>query len=359
MARIGIVGLPNVGKTTLFNALTGLEAVTAPHPFATTEPNVGVAWVVDPLLDEAAKIEGSKKTVYAGLDLLDLPAMATGGQGGGPAGQFLGRLREVEALAVVVRAFVDEAVPAEEAGSDPAEQAEAIGLELVVADSDVFRRSADRVAKEATADPTRKRAAEALARAVAVLDEGEPLRSVDWTEEDRVAFRDLAPLTLKPVVWVINVAEEEEDAAALSGAVAAAVPDGDVVVALSARLEEEAGRLEPEERAELYDGLGMGEGALARIVQASYQALGLLSFYTVGPKESHAWTVRRGASARTAAGKIHSDLERGFIRAEVIPMSDVLAGGGWDAAKAAGSMRLEGKDYVVQDEDVLVIRFSV
>lgn len=357
MARVGIFGLPNVGKTTLFNALTGLTAPTAPHPFSTTEPNVGVARVPDDRLDAAAALEKSAKVVHATLDLLDLPAMAAGGAGFGA--QFLGRLREMEALAAVLRAFIDDAVPATESGTDPVSQAETLLLELALADAEVFSRRAEKAIKEATADPAKRLAAEAFAKAAALLGEGIPLRSAEWSEAQVEAFRDLAPLTLKPVVWVINVGEDLADPGALEAAVTAVVPAGDVVVVVSCGLEEEAARLDDADRAELYEGFGLGEGALARVVRATYDALGLLSFFTVGPKESRAWTVRAGAAAPEAAGKIHSDLERGFIRAEVAPIADVLAAGGWDAAKAAGKVRLEGKEYRVCEGDVMVVRFSV
>lgn len=357
MARVGILGLPNVGKTTLFNALTGLSAPTAAHPFSTTEPNVGVARIPDERLERAAALERSAKTVHATLDLLDLPAMAPGNVGFGA--QFLGRVREMEAVAMVLRAFAADAVPDAESGTDPVLQAETLLLELTLADAEVFSRRAEKAAKEATADASKRIAAEGFARAAAMLGEGIPLRAGSWSEAHLEAFRDLAPLTLKPAVWVINVGEDAADHSALEGAVAAVVPAGDVVVAVSARLEEEAARLEPADRAELYEGLGLGEGALARVVRATYDALGLISFFTVGPKESRAWTVRRGASAPEAAGKIHSDLERGFIRAEVCPIGSVLEAGGWDAAKAAGKVRLEGKEYRVVEGDVLVVRFSV
>lgn len=355
MARLGILGLPNVGKTTLFNALTGRSVPTAPHPFSTTEPNVGVARVPDERLDRLGALEESTKVTHATLDLLDLPAMA--GPGGTDlSAQFLGRLREVEALAVVLRAFHDDAVPDGESGTDPVVQAESLLLELAMADAAVFDRRAEKAAKEATSDPSLRAAAEAISAAARMLQEGEPLRARTWTGQEEAAFRDLAPLTLKPAVWVVNVDEDvEADAEDLMGI----VPKGDQIVVVSARLEAEASQLDPGERGEMLIELGLGAGALARMVRASYAALGLISFFTTGPKESRAWTVRSGARAPEAAGKIHTDLERGFIRAEVARIGEVIEAGGWDAAKADGAVRLEGKDYVVAEGDVIVVRFSV
>ncbi len=358
MAKIGILGFPNVGKTTLFNALTGLSAPTAAHPFSTHEPNVGVASVPDERLDRAAAVERSAKTVHAQLELLDLPAMAKPGHGGGLAGQFLGRLREVEALAVVLRAFEAAEVPADESGTDPVAQAQELLLELALADFDVFERRREKIRKEATADPSKRGAAEAIATATGVLESGEALRQHPWEKEALRAFRDLAPLTLKPAVWVVNAGEDAAEGE-LAAAVGEVVPDGDTVVVVSAQLEEEAARLDPADREELFEGLGLGEGALNRMVRASYEALGVQSFYTLGPKEAHAWTVRIGASAPEAAGKIHSDLERGFIRAEVADIDAVIAAGGWDAAKASGAVSVEGKAYSVREGDVILVRFSV
>jgi len=346
-----------VGKTTLFNALTGLAAPTASHPFSTVEPNLGVAKVPDADLDRAAEIEGSKKIAHASLELLDIPTTAGAGHSG-LAPRFLARLREEEALIVVLRAFEDGAVPDDESGVDPLEQAETHLLELTLADAEVFRRRSDRAAKEASSDAGMKRFANAIGKAADLLAEGIPLRSATWSREELDAYRDLAPLTLKPAVWVINVGEDA-DAGDAASSVQDLVPDGDTVVTLSARIEEEAAELDPADRAELYEGLGLGEGALTTMVRATYDAIGLISFYTLGPKEAHAWTVRRGSSAKEAAGKIHSDLERGFIRAEIATIDEVMEAGGWDPLKASGGVRVEGKDYEMSERDVIVVRFSV
>jgi GTP-binding protein YchF len=355
VARLGIVGFTNSGKTTLFNALTGLEAVTAPHPYSTTEPNLGVAKIPDPLLQHAARLEGSAKVVPATLDLLDLPALTRASEGGGA----LARLREMDALIVVIRTFDDESVPFEASTSDPLGQVEELLLEMAVADHDLLAKRADRLAREANSEPAKRPAAAEIGETAAHLATGQALRARPWPPATLEALRDSAPLTLKPAVWVINHGESGGPSQEVLAEVQKAVPPGDVVVAVSARIEEEASRLSDEDRSELAEGLGLGEGVLARMVRAAYQSLGLISFYTVGPKESRAWTVRAGAMAPEAAGKIHSDLERGFIRAEVAQMDEVIAAGGWDEAKRQGRIRVEGKSYVVQPADVMVVRFSV
>jgi GTP-binding protein YchF len=359
MPRLGIVGFANSGKTTLFNALTGMDLATAPHPFSTFAPNVGVAKVPDARLDDIAKLEGSTTVVYATLELVDFPPLGRLGKQSGPSGEFLGKLREVDALALVLRAFHDEAVAADESGTDPIAQAEELLLELAVADHDIFARKMERITKEATADKSRQAHATAIVQATQLLAGGEGLRSLEWEDVALGAFRDLAPLTLKPVVWVINVDESEASVDKLISDLATVVPKGDSVIAVSAKLEAEGALLAPDERRDLFLGLGLGEGALAAMVRATYHSLGLISFYTIGPKESRAWTVSAGATAPEAAGKVHSDLERGFIRAEVAPLERVIAAGGWEAAKKAGEVRVEGKTYTVAANDVLLIRFSV
>jgi GTP-binding protein YchF len=357
MARLGIVGFTNSGKTTLFNALTGLEAATAPHPYSTTEPNLGVARIPDPLLQRAAQLEGSAKVVPATLDLLDLPALTRQDEGAAAASH--ARLREMDALVMVIRTFEDEAVPFEASPSDPVGQVEELLLEMAVADHDILVKRADRLGREASSDPAKRPAAAVMNETAAHLATGQALRVRAWPLDYLQALRDSTPLTLKPAVWVINHGEAGGPSEEVLANLRKAVPVGDVVVAVSARIEEEASRLSAEDRSELLEGLGLGEGVLARIVRAAYQSLGLISFYTIGPKESRAWTVRAGAMAPEAAGKIHSDLERGFIRAEVATMDEVIAAGGWDDAKRQGCIRVEGKSYEVQPADVIVVRFSV
>lgn len=354
MVRVGLHGFPNSGKTTLFNALTGLDAPAAPHPYTTAAPNPGVLVVPDPLLEQAAALEGSRKTAPAAVEMHDHPAVRPG-SGRGP-----GWGKEMDAMVMVLRGHRSDLAPPALDG-DPADfvsQAEDLLMEAALADFEVFDRRRGRIAKEASADPALRPAAEAVARAAGLLGEGTPLRTRPWSEPELRAFRDMAPLTLLPCIWVINTAEDETDPAA-ADRLRETVPPGDPVLAAPALLEEELSRLDPAEREEMREGLGLGEGAAAALVGAVYRALGLISFYTLSSRESRAWPVAGGITARKAAGRVHSDMERGFIRAEAAPVGEVIRHGGWAAAKAAGSVRVEGKDYTVRDRDVLLIRFSV
>lgn len=354
MTRVGLFGYPNSGKTTLFNALTGLEAATAPHPHTTTEPNLGVVGVADPYLDRIAALEKSRKSTYATLDVHDLPAVRPGSVRG------LGPGREPDVIVMVLRGHRTDWVPAGEHGADPASQAEELMVELALADFEVFERRSERIAKEASADPSMRPAAEAISRAADRLGEGIPLSELPWSEADLRAFRDLAPLSLVPRVWVANVAEDDSDRQARLSSLKEVAPATDPVLAVCALLEEEVVRLHPSERDELYEGLGLGKGAAAALAGSVYEALGLISFYTISRRECRVWAVPEGTAARKAAGKVHSDMERGFIRAEIAPIDEVIRCGGWSGARAAGGVvRVEGKDYRVQDGDVMLVRFSV
>ncbi|HEX5671359.1 MAG TPA: GTPase, partial [Acidimicrobiia bacterium] len=270
MARLGIVGFTNSGKTTLFNALTGLQAVTASHPYTTTEPNLGIARIPDPLLEKVAQLEHSTKVVPATLDLLDLPALTRTGEG---AGASLALLREMDALVMVVRTFEDDAVPFEASLSDPVGQVEELLLEMAVADHELLAKRADRLAREASSEPAKRPTAAVMNETAAHLATGHALRARTWPTDTIQALRDSAPLTLKPAVWVINHEEAGGPSEAELDNVQTAVPAGDVVVAVSARIEEEASRLSVADRSEMSEGLGLGEGVLARIVRAAYQSL--------------------------------------------------------------------------------------
>lgn len=353
MTRAGLLGFPNVGKTTLFNALTGLEAFTAPHPYTTAEPNVGTVKVPDSRLERLADLENSRRVTHAGLELVDLPAVRSGSIRG------LGAGREPDVLLAVVRAHDSGAVPVDEHGTDPVGQAEDLLVEVAMSDFEMFERRKERLRKEAAADPSLRPAAGAIARATERLGEGTPLRQPTWSDIELRAFRDMAPLSLLPCAWVVNVSEDDGGSDMLVGQVREAVPPTDQVLAVSALIEEEVAGLEASQRAEVYEGLGLGEGAPARVVRTVYDALGLVTFYTVNRRDARAWTVPAGTGAREAAGRIHSDMERGFIRAEVATISEVIACGGWAGARSGGAVRVEGRDYEVRDGDVMMVRFSV
>ena len=353
MTRAGLLGFPNVGKTTLFNALTGLEAFTAPHPYTTTEPNIGTVKAPDSRLERLAVLESSRRITHAGLELVDLPAVRSGSIRG------LGAGREPDLLLAVVRAHDSGAVPVDEHGADPVGQAEDLLVEAAMSDFEMFERRNERLRKEAAADPSLRPAAGAIARAKERLGEGTPLRLPAWSDMELRAFRDMAPLSLLPCAWVVNVSEDDGGSDMLVDQVREVVPATDPVLAVSALIEEEVVGLEVSQRAEVYEGLGLGEGAPARVVRTVYEALGLVTFYTVNRRDARAWTVPAGTGAREAAGRIHSDMERGFIRAEVATIPDVIRMGGWAKARSNGAVRVEGRDYEVREGDVLMVRFSV
>ncbi|MHB8328510.1 MAG: redox-regulated ATPase YchF [Acidimicrobiales bacterium] len=358
MERLGLVGLPNSGKTSLFNALTGADAPVASRPFTTTESSVAVAPLPDSRLDALAVMSASKKVVRAGVEVVDIAGLVAGSSAGeGLGNRFLAGIREVDALCLVLRGFEDPEVPGD---TDPIAALATLEIELVLADLATVDSQLDKRRKAARADKSLLAEVAAVERAREALDEGTPLYRAPLDPDDRDLRKGLFLLTDKPVLVVVNLGEEQlEKSDALVAPVAEELGGHGEALGACVQLEAEAARLDPAERSELLEGLGLGEGALARVARAAYHLLGRRIFLTTGDKESRAWSFRVGASAPECAGVIHSDLQRGFIRAEVIRWDDLLQVGSWAAAKAAGLIRLEGKEYRVADGDVLEIRFNV
>jgi GTP-binding protein YchF len=350
--RLGLVGLPNSGKSSLFNALTGASVTVAAHPFSTTESSVGIAQVPDDRLERLAEMSESRKVVPAGVEFVDIAALVKGANTGeGLGNRFLGSLREVDALVYVLRAFED---PSVSGGSDPADDLATLEFELVLADLASVQGRIHRQEKAAKGDKSLLPEIAALRRAEPVLDEGLPIYRSKLSADDRELLRPSFLLTNKPVLMVVNIADSQ-----LEEADKLAAPFGPDALAVCVQLEAEAARLDPDERGELLEGLGLGDGVVPRVARAAYHLLGRRTFLTTGDKESRAWTFRAGAKAPECAGVIHSDLQRGFIRAEVIRWDELLAIGSWARAKEVGRLRVEGKEYEVADGDVLEIRFNV
>ena len=358
MERLGIVGLPNAGKSALFNALTGGSAAVASHPFSTTETNVGVAQVPDHRLLALAEMSKSRKTVHTTVEFVDIAGLVAGASSGeGLGNRFLAGIREADALCLVLRAFVDENVVG---GTDPLEDLQVLELELVLADVATVENQVDKRRKAARADKSLLGEVAALEAALDILQAGTPIYRSNLDAEHRSALKPFFLLTNKPVLAVVNLGEDQAaDADTIVKPVAEELGNVSEVLGVSVQLEAETAQLDEAERAELLEGLGLGEGALPRVARAAYHLLGRRTFLTTGDKESRAWTFRAGAKAPECAGVIHSDLQRGFIRAEVIHWDELLRLGSWSAAKDVGKLRVEGKDYEVVDGDVLEIRFNV
>ena len=358
LERIGLVGLANSGKSSLFNALTNGAVAVAAHPFSTTETTTGVAIVPDSRLDALARISQSRKVVAAHFELTDIAGLVAGSSTGeGLGNRFLAGVREMDALCLVVRAFKDPNVPGED---DPVVALSVLELELVMADLATCETQLERRRRSARADKSQAAGVAILEEAARVLGEGTPIYRAGLPADTMDGLRSAFLLTDKPVFAVVNMGEDQlAEAAEIEAAVSEALGPQSLVLAVSVKLEAELALLEAEERAEMLEGLDLGEGALPRVARAAYNILGRRTFFTTGDKESRAWTFRAGAKAPECAGVIHSDLQRGFIRAEVIHWDELLEIGSWNAAKSLGKIRLEGKDYEVKDGDVLEIRFNV
>ncbi len=361
--KLGIVGLPNVGKSTLFNAITKAGALSANYPFCTIEPNVGVVAVPDKRLDVLEEMFKSKKKVPTAIEFYDIAGLVKGAsKGEGLGNQFLGHIREVAAIVHVVRCFDDDNVVHVEGRIDPIDDIETIHLELIFSDTETVEKRLFKAQKMAKADPVIKGQLGILERIKTTLEEGRPVRGMAFDESEAAFVKSLSLLTAKPTIYVANVGEDgilDEENPYYLKVRAYALAEGSEVVKISAQLEQEISELDEADRREFLKDVGLEESGLDQLVRAGYHLLDLISFLTAGEPEVRAWTIKRGTKAPEAAGKIHSDIERGFIRAETIHYDDLIAQGSMVKAREKGLVRSEGKDYEVRDGDIIHFRFNV